>query len=255
MRKAHGLSRKRSRREKRYKLFERAMLYSAAFLMTLLIALLTTLVVSELDSEEVVIASEEIKSIESNIPDKLVIENEITEAFVSTASESLRTEREELKHIQMLEAEPISEFDIQYPSDTFYKPYDWEYLWETNSYDETLDLLSRIIYAESGADYCSDEMQLAVGSVVMNRLMSSQFPSDSLYSVIYQEGQYQPTWNGMIDKASDDRAYNNALTILSNGCVLPKDVIFQAEFKQGTEVYLPIEYTIGDITKIMYFCK
>lgn len=252
MRKTHGVRRKRSREERRYRTFENAMLCSAAFLMTLLIALSAVLVVSDLGDEDVVVASEEIKSIETNIPDKLVIESETTEAFVSTAAESLRAEREELKQMQMLE---VSEFDMQYPNDTFYKPYDWEYLWETNSYDETLSLLSRIIYAESGADYCSDEMQLAVGSVVMNRLMSSQFPSDSLYSVIYQKGQYQPTWNGMIDRVPDDRAYNNALTILTKGCVLPKDVIFQAEFKQGTEVYLPIEYTIGNITRIMYFCK
>ena len=42
--------------------------------------------------------------------------------------------------------------------------------------EEDLDLLARLITAEMGASWVSDEMQLYVGSVVLNRMQHPLFP-------------------------------------------------------------------------------
>jgi N-acetylmuramoyl-L-alanine amidase len=60
--------------------------------------------------------------------------------------------------------------------------------------------LSRIIYAESGAEPFRGK--IAVGNVVMNRARSSQFP-DSVYGVIFDKKygtQFSPVSNGAIYK-------------------------------------------------------
>lgn len=56
-----------------------------------------------------------------------------------------------------------------------------------------LELLSTIIYCEAGNQ--SYEGQLAVGSVVMNRVASASFPN-SISGVIYQSGQFSPVASG-----------------------------------------------------------
>ena len=56
-----------------------------------------------------------------------------------------------------------------------------------------LELLSTIIYCEAGNQ--SYEGQLAVGSVILNRVESSSFPN-SISGVIYQSGQFSPVASG-----------------------------------------------------------
>lgn len=99
---------------------------------------------------------------------------------------------------------------------------------------EELDLLARLIRAEAGSDWCTDELQRAVGSVVLNRVNDSRFPN-TIYEVIYAEGQYSTTWNGEIDKPYTDRTYANAKYLLENGVTIPTDVVWQANFKQGKQ--------------------
>ena len=110
---------------------------------------------------------------------------------------------------------------------------------------EDLDLLAHVIYAEAGSDYCTDEMRYGVGSVVLNRVEDECFP-DTLYNVIYQKGQYQCTWDGNIDKTPDERSYRIAQNLLNNGSIFPSDVVYQAEFKQGSGMYSKIQN--------IYFC-
>lgn len=106
-----------------------------------------------------------------------------------------------------------------------------------------LDLMARIINAEAGGG--SDLEQLLVGNVVMNRVKSKQFPN-SIREVIYQPGQYSPTWNGAIDKIPTKRAYKNAKRILNGERFCPDNVIWQAMFVQGKGIYKEINGT--------YFC-
>lgn len=58
-------------------------------------------------------------------------------------------------------------------------------------------LLAAILYCEAGTNYNG---MLAVGTVIMNRVSSSRFPN-TLRGVIFQSGQFAPTWNGALERA------------------------------------------------------
>jgi len=60
---------------------------------------------------------------------------------------------------------------------------------------DTLYWLSRVISAESRGEPLTG--QIAVGNVALNRVASADFP-DTLYSVIFQPGQFEPVENGTI---------------------------------------------------------
>lgn len=102
------------------------------------------------------------------------------------------------------------------------------------SYDEEW-LLAWIIYMEAGSYWIPDYVQQYVGSVVLNRVASSNFPN-TITEVLYQPGQYYAAMTGLY-YAPDERAQANARYLLENGSVLPADVLFQANFTQGTGVY------------------
>ena len=120
------------------------------------------------------------------------------------------------------------------------------------SEQEDLDLLARLMTAEMGSEWVSDEVQLYVGSVPLNRMKSDAFPGETLYDVIYQEGQYSPTWTGAINNTPDERTIENAKKLLTEGSVLPENVVFQANFKQGDGVYY--EYYDEILGTTTYFC-
>ena len=63
---------------------------------------------------------------------------------------------------------------------------------------EALDLLGRIISAESQGEPLDG--QIAVGTVVLNRVASPEFP-DTLSGVIFDPGQFEPVANGTIENA------------------------------------------------------
>lgn len=110
-----------------------------------------------------------------------------------------------------------------------------------------LELLARIINAEAGG--CTDEHQLLVGNVVLNRVADPRYPN-TIYEVIYQRGQYSPTWNGAINKIPTEQAYKNAQRLLDGERFCPSNVIFQANFKQGSGVYKEISTSYSTT----YFC-
>ena len=122
--------------------------------------------------------------------------------------------------------------------------------------DDELEMLALVIYQEAGGDVCSDETRLMVGTVVMNRVADSRFPN-TIYGVLTQRAQYgRLHWTGLVwpKRASNqieahavERAYACAERILLGERFLPNDVIYQAEFIQGTEV---VAYQDG-----MYFCR
>ena len=110
---------------------------------------------------------------------------------------------------------------------------------------DELDLLARLIMAEAGSDWCKDDMLAYVGSVVLNRMASDKYP-DTMYKVIYQPGQYACVNNGHINKEPTERCWEIAEDLLVNGSVLPENVVYQAEFRQGKGVYCTVQN--------MYFC-
>lgn len=68
-------------------------------------------------------------------------------------------------------------------------------------------LLANLIYCEAGGEPYAG--QLAVGAVVINRVLSSVYP-DSVVGVIYQSGQFSPVASGRLELAlTSDKATDN----------------------------------------------
>ena len=145
-------------------------------------------------------------------------------------------------------SEPISiEQSLEIPKETLkeYPPLSTP----SNSYSQKdLEILSRIICGE--AQSYSDELQLAVGSVFLNRVKDNRFPN-TFEEVAFQKRQYACTKDGNYYRKPTDKNIANAKYLLENGSILPANVVFQAEFKQGKGVYKTIK--IGKRRK-MYFC-
>ena len=125
------------------------------------------------------------------------------------------------------------------------------------SYSEKdLEYLAIVIYQEAGGDNFSDDTRLKVGTVVMNRVADPRFPDD-LHGVLTQEQQYGLLhWTGVVwaDRAKNPgeehavkRAYKFAEQILMGYRSFGEDVVWQAEFPQGSEI---VAYQDG-----MYFCR
>ncbi len=110
------------------------------------------------------------------------------------------------------------------------------------------DMLAHLIVGE--VETCNQEMKEYVGSVVLNRVESEQFP-ESIEEVIFQPGQYACTWDGNYNKTPSEEDYEIAEDLLVNGSKLPEDVVFQAEFPQGSGTYISLLAPNG-VT--MYFC-
>ena len=120
---------------------------------------------------------------------------------------------------------------------------------------EDLEILAIIIYQEAGSDRCSDDTRRKVGSVFLNRVNSRKFP-DTFYEVATAKSQYGTLyWTGIKwpDRAhasseahAVQRAYDIAEELITNGSILPANVIWQAEFPQGSGIYCYQDNT--------YFC-
>lgn len=90
-----------------------------------------------------------------------------------------------------------------------------------------------------------DEAQIAVASVIMNRVKSDKFPN-TIFEVITQPGQYAFVVDEIIWGEPDERAMKNAEYVYWNGSQIPENVLFQAEFIQGSGVWKQIDN--------QYFC-
>ena len=119
--------------------------------------------------------------------------------------------------------------------------------------DEDLYVLSHIISAEAGN--CGEDMLIAVGSVVLNRVADERFP-DTIKEDDFQTEptlQYSPIRDGSYEKEPTDDALEVAEFLLENGSQLPADVIYQSNEIIG-EYYDQIEPPPG-IGSTMYFSK
>ena len=87
------------------------------------------------------------------------------------------------------------------------------------------DLAERLLAAEArGEDY---KGQLAVASVLANRVESKQFPND-IRSVIYQKGQYSPVSNGQINKVKPNSTQKKVISEVFDKGIrnVPRDVVY-----------------------------
>ena len=118
--------------------------------------------------------------------------------------------------------------------------------------DQDLMLLAKLITCEMGCDWISTEQKYKVGSVVLNRVADPRFPN-SIYDVIWQEGQYACATSGALFKAQpSEEVIDIARDLLLNGSRLPADVVWQAEFPQGEGVYAAYRDDVLGTTT--YYC-
>ena len=98
-------------------------------------------------------------------------------------------------------------------------------------------LLANLIYCEAGGEPYAG--QLAVGAVVINRVLSSRYPN-TVTGVIYQKSQFSPTLNGHLASAL---AINKA----TNSCYKAADEAMAGTTNVGNCVYFrtPIEGLTG----------
>ena len=102
--------------------------------------------------------------------------------------------------------------------------------------ESDLMLLAKVIYAEAGSDFLSDEWKMCVGEVVLNRVASPEFPN-TITDVVYQQGQYQGARSGYIASLTpSERCIDIARRLLNGERLMEPAVVFQANFKQGSGV-------------------
>lgn len=104
--------------------------------------------------------------------------------------------------------------------------------------EEDRRLLADCIYWEARGQ--SFECQCYVGQVILNRVYDRRYPN-TIRGVIGQAGQYA---NGI--RSSPDPCYAAADAVLTGQVAMPRNVIYQAQFKQGNGVW---KYLEGE-----YFC-
>lgn len=112
--------------------------------------------------------------------------------------------------------------------------------------DEDLEVLTRVLTGECQGE--SWDMQVAVGSVVLNRVADPEYP-DTIKGVVFDRHngtQYQCTRDGNYYRTPTDRNREVAQFLLENGSQLPENVIYQGQFKQGNGVCKKIGHE--------YFC-
>jgi len=112
--------------------------------------------------------------------------------------------------------------------------------------------LALAIHYEAGSDWLSDEHQLKVGNVVLNRVASSRFAGTSIHAILHQPGQYP--WAVYSNHPQPSaRSIKNAQKLLDGYRLLPYNVIWQANFRQGSNCYSIIECPRG-ILRTTFFC-
>ncbi len=94
----------------------------------------------------------------------------------------------------------------------------------SNYTQEEIDLLNKIVYAESRGE--SDEGQMAVANVVLNRVASPLFP-DTIKEVIYQSGQFCPVKSGSFSSITPSQdVIDNVEKVLLGEMAVSEDVLF-----------------------------
>ncbi len=134
-------------------------------------------------------------------------EGEITrqENEVSAQEEELAIIKDNIKELQQKLAEELAMSQAAANAE-------WRDVSQVNFTEEDVTMLANLIYCEARGE--SYEGKLAVGSVVVNRILSSKYP-DTMAGVIYQKSQFAPvtsTKNSFVEALAYDKAAN------SKGC-------------------------------------
>ena len=187
------------------------------------------------DSVESSIVEEETFSEESDTYEAIVPVSVYSEEVEETSSEeSSSAYSEEASYIAPEDEEEVVKEQIEDSEpDTESTPVETE---TENTYtDEDLYYLTCAIVGEG--QNVSFEEQIAVASVVVNRLNSEWFNYDTIKEVCTAPGQYTSFSNGMAYREPTEENVEAAKYVLENGSQLPGNCIFQSLHQQGNGVY------------------
>lgn len=143
-----------------------------------------------------------------------------TDATESTTENTTEAETEATEPVTEETTEPTEEVKNYTEDDLFY--------------------LAAAVCREAGGE--SEEIQLLVANVIINRVNSSLYP-DTIYDVLTQYKQYGTMWKYGVsfpdwaDEKVKEQCYSVAQRVLEGERFCPENVLFQAEFKQGSGVY------------------
>jgi hypothetical protein len=100
------------------------------------------------------------------------------------------------------------------------------------SFDD-LYLLAKLINAEAGSDWLSDDFRLCVGEVVLNRVASPEFP-DTISEVVYQKNQYSSVnYSSFYSLVPNRSCVDVAIRLLRGERQMVPSVVFQSDDQQG----------------------
>lgn len=100
-----------------------------------------------------------------------------------------------------------------------------------------LFFLSKIITAEAGSFWLSDEWKLAIGEVLLNRVASSEFPN-TITECIYAPNQYYLEDDEFfIELLPHETDVELAFRLLEGERYLIPSAVFQANYPQGSSTY------------------
>ena len=129
--------------------------------------------------------------------------------------------------------------------------------------DEDVRILATTVYYEAGGT--TEELREYVAQVVLNRVADSRFPN-TIYAVITQPGQYSGDYaTAAATQAIKDKDARNgtsyyatcvvsAKKAMMGGVDMPSNVVFEANFKQGTGVWKSIYFNSGYFASTSYYC-
>lgn len=159
----------------------------------------------------------------------------ITGSFAFNTSVGDETSQEESK--QVISIETMSVID-EYISESMFESSTENVIPQYT--DADLYYLAAAVCREAGG--ASEEIQLLVANVIINRVNSYLYP-DTIYGVLTDYKQYGMMWKYGVsfpDWANQkviDQCYAVAKRILDGERFCPENVLFQAEFKQGSGIF------------------
>jgi hypothetical protein len=120
-------------------------------------------------------------------------------------------------------------------------------LWEQEQYD--LNIMAKVGFNEAGG--CEWQQLLDTLAVLKNRVDSPYWPN-TVYDVVVAPYQYLEAYTRNFEGVSA-RAYAAAVIIMDEVYEIPKNVVFQANFPQGSGTWRIAECHVGSFHSITWF--
>ena len=121
-------------------------------------------------------------------------------------------------------------------------------IWQRDYND--MQMIAKAISHE--APYCPYWHQVAVGAVILNRVADPRFP-DSVYDVLIAPLQYNPSYTYDFVGISEQH-YQAAIDAMNGNHDVPANVVYQAEFFQGSGIWETSPVWTPYYSSVTYFC-